>query len=71
MLIALREKLFLQDINTTPIEPKTERAYVVAVNSCFVITVVRQDGAKTDRTKTLLLRKYIQLSLILFIKSIS
>ena len=53
MLIALREKLFLQDINTTPIEPKTERAYVVAVNNYFVITVVRQDGAKTDRTKTL------------------
>ena len=51
MLIVLRENLFLQDVNTTPIEPKTERAYVV--DSCFAITVVRQDGAKTDRTKTL------------------
>ena len=46
MLIVLRENLFLQDINTTPIEPKTERAYVVAVNSCFAITVVRQDAQK-------------------------
>ena len=53
MPIVLRENLFLQDMNTTPIEPKTERAYVVAVNSCFAISVVRQDGAKTDRTKTL------------------
>ena len=45
-------KLTLQDINTTPIEPKTERG-VVAVNSSFAIIVALGHGATTDKTKKL------------------
>ena len=71
MPIVLRENLFLQDMNTTPIEPKTERAYVVAVNSCFCYFCGSSGWRKNRQNKDALLRKYIQLSLILFIKSIS
>ena len=45
-------KLTLQDINTTPIEPKTERG-VVAVNSFFAIIVALEHGATTEKTKKL------------------